>query len=102
MKANHLILLCALLVAGCSKDSPSVSAGGSSSGSTTGSTPPKHIDSIQRTYHLDDLTSVTLVANGHNIHAWVMDDEGKRREGMMFLTDKDVNQDDGMIFAFPE
>src|SRR5579862_9716294 len=30
-----------------------------------------------------------------------MDDEGKRREGMMWLTPADVGDNDGMIFAFP-
>jgi hypothetical protein len=30
-----------------------------------------------------------------------MDDDGKRAEGMMFLTDKDVKEDQGMIFVFP-
>ncbi|HWA84551.1 MAG TPA: DUF192 domain-containing protein [Fimbriimonadaceae bacterium] len=64
--------------------------------------PPKHVESVQRKFHLKDLERVTLKANGHDIKAWVMDTEPKRQEGMMFLTPEDVAENDGMIFVFPD
>ncbi len=53
-----------------------------------------------RIFQLADLKKVDLHANGHTIHCWIMDIEPKRQEGMMFLTDKDVKDDQGMIFVF--
>jgi uncharacterized membrane protein (UPF0127 family) len=58
-------------------------------------------DGYQRIYNLKDLQRVELLANGHKIHAWVADDDGKRTEGMMSLTEKDVKDDEGMLFVFP-
>ncbi|HVT14495.1 MAG TPA: DUF192 domain-containing protein [Fimbriimonadaceae bacterium] len=102
-KALHLIPILAILVIGCQGDK-SESGSGTAGTQTTGSTgaPAEHVDSLQRTYHLKDLERVTLKANGHDISAWVMDTEGKRREGMMFLTAEDVSDNDGMIFVFPD
>lgn len=102
-KAICLIPLVAALLCGCQSDKPEAGVGmsGGQSTTTTGS-PPVHVDSLQRTYHLPDLQRVTLKANGHDIKAWVMDTEDKRREGMMWLTAEDVGEDDGMLFAFPD
>lgn len=71
-------------------------------GSAQSSPPPAHFESLRRTYHLKDLQRVTLEANGHAIPAWVMDDEAKRQEGMMWLEEADVRDEDGMIFVFPQ
>lgn len=57
-------------------------------------------DGIRRTNQLKDLQRVKLTANSHPIQAWVMDDEPKRREGMMWLNLSEVADDDGMIFVF--
>jgi uncharacterized membrane protein (UPF0127 family) len=64
--------------------------------------PTRHIDSVNRSFHLDDLQRVTLKANGHDIPTWVMDTDAKREEGMMWLTSDDVADNDGMIFVFSE
>lgn len=42
-----------------------------------------------------------ISANGHRVKAWVMDDDSRREEGMMFLKESDVRDDQGMIFVFP-
>ncbi len=94
-----LVLLATI---GCRQEVQQSGSGTSQSATSTAGGPPQHFDSINRTYHLKDLESATLKANGHDIHAWVMDDGGKREEGMMWLTAEDVKDDDGMIFAFPD
>ena len=33
---------------------------------------------------------------------WLMNDDGKRQEGMMFLTEKEVKPNEGMLFVFPK
>lgn len=58
------------------------------------------IDSVNRTYHLRDLATAKLVIGGREIDAWVMDDEGKREEGMKWLTEAEVGPDQGMLFVF--
>jgi uncharacterized membrane protein (UPF0127 family) len=55
-----------------------------------------------RINQLSQLQVVNLRAAGNVVHAWVMDNESKRQEGMMFLTARDVKEDQGMIFVFPE
>jgi uncharacterized membrane protein (UPF0127 family) len=59
-------------------------------------------DKISRLYQLRDLKTAPIKAAGESITAWIMDDESKREEGMMFLDDKDVKENQGMIFVFPD
>jgi uncharacterized membrane protein (UPF0127 family) len=59
------------------------------------------IASAQRVFPLNKLQKVTLKVRGHAIRAWVMDDEAKGSEGMMWLKAKDVPKNAGMIFVFP-
>jgi uncharacterized membrane protein (UPF0127 family) len=59
-------------------------------------------DSLQRQFHLKDLRQVTVFANGHKFHVWVMNTREKEAEGMMWLVDGDVHADEGMIFVFPD
>lgn len=54
-----------------------------------------------RSYQLQDLDKVVLKISGKPVELWVMDSENKREEGMMFLTDKEVRNDQGMLFVFP-
>jgi len=65
------------------------------------STSPE-VKNPNRVHQLDSLESVTLKANGKSFPAWVMDDDSKRAEGMMFLTESEVKPDEGMIFVFEE
>lgn len=54
----------------------------------------------QRRYPLPTLHLVHLQAGGHTLRVWLMDTDGKREEGMMFLQSKDVAADEGMLFLF--
>lgn len=58
------------------------------------------IDSVNRTYHLRDLSTTTVGIGDRTIVAWVMDDDGKREEGMKWLTEAEVGPDQGMLFVF--
>lgn len=58
-------------------------------------------DNPARINQLRSLKKVDLKAAGTTVHAWIMDTESKRQEGMMFLTSKDVAENQGMIFVFP-
>jgi uncharacterized protein len=62
--------------------------------------PPTDPES-QRIYPLQSLPTVKIALPKRTVAAWVMDDDSKRGEGMMFLQDKDVRPDQGMIFVFP-
>lgn len=59
---------------------------------------PRH--KVERVHQLKDLETKKMPINGHNITVWIMDDNSKRAEGMMYLTDKDVKDTEGMLFAF--
>ena len=54
----------------------------------------------QRRYPLPTLHLVHLQAGGHTLRVWLMDTDGEREEGMMFLQSKDVAADEGMLFLF--
>ncbi len=58
-------------------------------------------DNPHRTFQLKDLKKITAKANGHAMHLWVMDTPKKRDEGMMWLTNKEVRDNEGMVFVFP-
>ena len=55
-----------------------------------------------RVHQLKSLKVAKLQASGHSIDAWIMDNELKRQEGMMFLKDGEVKANQGMIFAFEQ
>ena len=57
-------------------------------------------DNPYRIYQLRDLKKVSISIGGHEFQVWVMDTTDKDREGMMWLEDKDVKSDEGMIFPF--
>ena len=95
MKAICLIPFALMMIVGCKTDKTDPSGATSNTGTDRS-------DSPNRTYHLKDLEKVKLKVSGQDIPVWVMDDEGKRKEGMMWLTADDVADHDGMIFAFPD
>ena len=82
-----------------SPSSPGAGSAGSASQTKGGD---KHPIDVNRINQLRDLKVVPLKAAGNLIHAWVMNNESKRQEGMMFLTDSDVKENEGMIFVFPD
>jgi uncharacterized membrane protein (UPF0127 family) len=53
-----------------------------------------------RIYQLADLEVHPIKTGGKTLNLWLMDNESKRQEGMMFLVDKDVRDDQGMLFVF--
>lgn len=59
-------------------------------------------DKPERIHQLRDLETKKLVVNGHTLTIWLMDDTSKIAEGMMYLTDKDVKDTEGMLFIFPD
>ncbi len=63
--------------------------------------PPKEGENKKRLYQLADLQKGNVQIDGHSMSAWIMDTDGKRQEGMMWLTDKEVKDDDAMLFVFP-
>jgi uncharacterized protein len=56
----------------------------------------------ERFYQLNDLEVVKLTVAGKDFYAWVMDTESKGAEGMMFIEDGDVKDDEAMIFVYAE
>lgn len=55
-----------------------------------------------RLHQLADLKTVKVTFGRHTFKAWVMDNDSKRAEGMMFLTKSEVPANHGMLFVFPD
>ena len=103
----------ALLVtlAGCTTSPPPptdhvAGSGAASAGQSPSATAPplpaEFAGNPNRVYQLKDLKRVDVDLKGHPVKLGLMDDEGKQAEGMMFLEDKDVKPDEGMLFRFDE
>ena len=121
---NHLSILCFALVffqLGCQPQSetpaPASAVPKEAPKPTASSTPtgqkdvPKPVDTATkaqpgdiaaRIYQLRDLAKITISAPSRPINLWIMNNESKEAEGMMFLTEKEVKDDEGMIFVFPD
>jgi len=96
-------LLSVLLVSGCQPDAKQASAtDGTIAQSSTAPPAPNPDDIAGRKFQLRNLAVQDISANGHVIHAWIMDTEPKRQEGMMFLKDPNVKDDQGMLFVFQD
>lgn len=70
---------------------------------------PKPVESEQdqkrnpsRIHQLADLETTIITIGKHKIKAWIMDNDSKRSEGMMFLTSKEVEPNAAMLFVFPD
>lgn len=90
MKSTLLLLtsICtAILIGGCKKDAP-----------------PSPIEQTvsKRTYPLSSLKTVRIKIGKHEWTVWVMDDEDKRREGLMYAKPEDLPEGKGMLFVFPK
>lgn len=59
-------------------------------------------DPSLRSHPLETLQRTTIMVGRHRFRVWVMDTESKRREGMMFLRDEDMQANEGMLFVFEE
>ena len=60
------------------------------------------LENPNRIHQLSTLEKTTLTSGDKKIECWIMDDESKTQEGMMFLTDGEVKENQGMIFAFKD
>lgn len=54
-----------------------------------------------RMFQLSKLEKGTIKVNGQDVPVWLMNDDQKRQEGMMFLTKEEVKPEEGMLFVFP-
>lgn len=60
---------------------------------------PRHVE--QRYFQLKDLSTAKITfKEKYEMTAWVMDNNMKRAEGMMFLKDSDFTDKQAMIFVF--
>lgn len=57
-------------------------------------------DNPSRIYQLRDLETAKVKIGKNVLTLWLMNNNSKREEGMMFLQDKDVKADQGMLFVF--
>lgn len=85
-----------------SSGQPSDGKGGNSSAGTAkpskGASAASGQESM-RLFPVSTLATVTLSANGKKFPVWLMDDEAKGIEGMMYLTRKDIPKGKGMLFV---
>lgn len=86
MKFSLLLLSC-VLVAGCQKSVP---------------TAPVEKPESKRTYPLSSLQTKQISIGKHQWTVWIMDDEDKRREGIMYAKADDLPDGKGMLFVFPK
>jgi uncharacterized protein len=63
---------------------------------------PNSAENSNRIYQLSTLEKTTLRVARRKLECWVMDTVGKQQEGMMWLTEKDVRDEQGMIFVFAD
>jgi uncharacterized membrane protein (UPF0127 family) len=106
---NMLFVLAAILLAGCNTPSEPIKSEAPSTTSTTQSTPPKppapdvHPDDIaNRIYQLRDLQKASIKVGGHPLEVWIMDTPSKVMEGLMFVEDKHIAANQGMLFVFED
>lgn len=64
--------------------------------------PTAKLQTDSRTYPLSSLETAEVTVDGNKWTVWVMDDEGKRREGLMYAKPEDLTDGKGMLFVFPD
>jgi uncharacterized membrane protein (UPF0127 family) len=53
-----------------------------------------------RIYQLSTFKTADLGIDGHTLKTWIADTESKQQEGLMFVKDKDITDDQSMIFVY--
>jgi uncharacterized protein len=98
----RLLPFLALILVGCTSSAPVDTT--KPTQPITGTNTPTIPDgtNLNRIFQTKDLLKVKLKTKNTTLDMWVMDTEDKRREGMMFLEDKDVKASEGMLFTFKE
>lgn len=62
----------------------------------------KYKNNPKRLYQLAEIKREKIKVGSVALNAWIMDTGAKRQEGMMFLTEKEVQANDAMLFVFPD
>ncbi|MCA9243811.1 MAG: DUF192 domain-containing protein [Phycisphaerales bacterium] len=68
-------------------------------GGTTGNTGSS--DAL-RTYPLSTLDIAEIKANDQTLRVWLMRDDNQRQEGLMWVRDTEISDEQGMLFVFPD
>ncbi len=58
--------------------------------------------SSRRQFPLETLPTATVTVKGNTIRVWLALDADRREEGMMFVPEREVADDQGMLFVFPD
>ena len=56
----------------------------------------------RRRFPLETLPTSTVKTNDHTFRVWLMLGPDEREEGMMFVSESEVADDQGMLFVFPD
>lgn len=103
-----VLAVCWWIGAGCVGTSPPTSSNGNSAaGSGNGSarsgadaTPRGRRSDAQRRFPLDSLKTATLRINDHEFRAWLALTGDQHTEGLMFVPEDEIQDDQGMLFVF--
>jgi uncharacterized protein len=101
-KSVCLALALAGVLVGCTPEQTAVNSVNNSPAVATNEPVSPSVKNPDRIFQTENLETTTIKTPGGDLKLWVMDDEDKRREGMMFLRENEVKDNEGMIFVFPE
>ena len=73
------------------------SANGTGSGAGSG-----QASSELRQFPLDTLRTATISINGHEFRVWLAEETDQHLEGMMYVSEDEIADDQGMLFVFPD
>lgn len=58
--------------------------------------------SARRGFPLDQLKTATIGANGATVRVWLASTPAQQQEGLMFVREEEIADDQGMLFVFPD
>lgn len=90
----------AWVAVGCSP--PPVSDPPVNEPSTPTNVPVSNVAHPDRVFQLIDLEKTRAKIAGKDFNLWIMNDAGKRQEGMMFVKDNEYLDNEGMVFVFKD
>ncbi len=99
MKHMHLAIfgglaaLVAVMVVGC--------IGNSNTAPTDNGSGSGRASDARRAFPLDTLPTAQVQVNDTTLEAWVVDNDQERAEGLMFVPDEELANDEAMLFVFP-
>jgi uncharacterized membrane protein (UPF0127 family) len=56
----------------------------------------------RRQFPLDTLPTSTVTINEHTLRVWLVTTPERREEGLMFVPENEIADDQGMLFVFPD